>query len=85
MTTPNTPLNWESVEGSGIPLTIAALISKLSAIQTEHGDLPCQFRNYLEENTLAPVTTLMIDRGAVVFECEDLPRGELPQPEDSNA
>ena len=67
---------WEHVEGYGKPLPISSLITRLQAIQVEHGDLPCQLRNYLEDNCLAPITDCMIDRGAVVFESIDLPATE---------
>ena len=75
MPQPN-PMNWEHVEGSGIPLRIADLITRLQAIEQSEGNLPCQIRNYLEENCLAPITDIQLDRGAVVLESFDLPATE---------
>ena len=62
---------WEQVEGSGQPLTLSKLIANLHSILIAHGDLPCQLRNYLEENCLAPITDCQIDGGNLVFESVD--------------
>ena len=68
----NTPVNrWESREGFGKPLTISQLIAKLEAIRLEHGDIPVELRNYLEENCVAPVTDLQLDSNQVVLESSD--------------
>lgn len=64
-------LNWEHLEGMGQALTISQLIEKLQAIKTEHGDIAVEFRNYLEENMIAPLTDVAIDRGMVVCSSND--------------
>jgi hypothetical protein len=67
---------WEAVEGCGKSLTITQLEAKLEAIRAVHGDIPVLLRNYLEENTLAPVTDLQLDHGQVVCESQDMPASE---------
>lgn len=62
---------WEQREGLGKALTVSQLIAKLQAIQIEHGDIPVELRNYLEENTIAPVTDVQLDHGQVVCESQD--------------
>lgn len=68
--------NWEEFDGIGKPLDIDTLITKLQAIRTENGDIPVDFRNYLEENVIAPCTSLTVDKGHVVLESHDGPESE---------
>lgn len=67
---------WEKFQGMGTPLDIDTLIAKLQAIRTESGDIPVDFRNYLEENVIAPCTSLNVDKGHVVLCSEDTPETE---------
>ena len=81
MNTPESVNRWESREGFGKPLTISQLIAKLEAIRLEHGDIPVELRNYLEENCIAPVTNVSLDGNQVVCEsCDSVGVGDLPQP-----
>lgn len=65
--------------GQGHALDIDSLIARLQAIRTEHGNVPVNFRNYMEENVIAPVTTCELDHDQVVLDSWDLPAEELPQ------
>jgi hypothetical protein len=72
--TPKTnPHKWEALYGEGKPLTIDELIGKLQAIRKVEGNLPCNFRNYDEENVIAPITDLDSDDGKLVFCSNDVP------------
>jgi hypothetical protein len=68
--------NWEHVEGTGKADDIEKVIADLQAIEKVEGNIPVNFRNYLEENVVAPVTTMKADHGMVVFESDDLPANE---------
>jgi hypothetical protein len=67
---------WEAHYGEGQALSIDELISKLQAVRKLEGNLPCNFRNYDEENVIAPVTNTTVDHGCIVFESQDVPIGE---------
>jgi hypothetical protein len=70
------PHTWEANYGEGTPLTIDQLIANLQAIRKVEGNLPCRFRNYDEENVIAPVTDLQSTNGCVVFCSNDVPLAE---------
>ena len=67
------PRIWEAQYGEGKPLTIDELIDKLQSIRKAEGNLSCNFRNYDEENVIAPVTDVQSDAGKLVFCSNDVP------------
>lgn len=62
---------WEMCQGTGKALDLDTLITHLQDIRAKFGVIPCRLRNYEEENTIAPITDIIVDDGCIVFESLD--------------